>query len=77
MKFNPIFFDLDGTITDSEQGIIRSVQYALEYFNISVEQEKLLPFIGPPLKDSFSLFFPDDENKVKEAVSKFWDRGER
>lgn len=71
MKFNPIFFDLDGTITDSEQGIIRSVQYALEYFNISVEQEKLLPFIGPPLKDSFSLFFPDDENKVKEAVSKY------
>lgn len=71
VKFNPIFFDLDGTITDSEQGIIKSVQYALEYFDISVEQEKLIPFIGPPLRDSFAQFFPDDQNKVNEAISKY------
>lgn len=71
MKFNPIFFDLDGTITDSEEGIIRSVQYALDYFNVSVERGKLLPFIGPPLQDSFALLFPDDENRVNEAVSKY------
>ena len=71
VKFNPIFFDLDGTITDSEQGIIRSVQYALEYFDISVEQEKLIPFIGPPLRDSFAQFFPEDQNKVQEAINKY------
>ena len=71
MRFNPIFFDLDGTITDSAQGIIRAVQYALEAFNISASKESLIPFIGPPLRDSFSQFFPGDTEKLEQVVAKY------
>ncbi|OXS28542.1 MAG: phosphoglycolate phosphatase [Desulfovibrio sp. MES5] len=71
MRFNPIFFDLDGTITDSAQGIIRAVQYALEYFNISATEESLIPFIGPPLRDSFAHFFPGDTEKLEQVVAKY------
>ena len=52
-----IFFDLDGTLTDSAPGILNSVAYALERFGIAVPaREKLIPFIGPPLLESFQKF---------------------
>ena len=55
MKF---LFDLDGTLTDPMQGITKSVRYALNSFGIEVDDLcKLIPFIGPPLKDSFKEFY--------------------
>ena len=33
-RYHTFFFDLDGTITDSEQGITNSVKYALNKFGI-------------------------------------------
>lgn len=49
-----ILFDLDGTLTDSAPGIIRCVQYALEKCGKGTCPEReLLPFIGPPLTESF------------------------
>ena len=35
--FKYILFDLDGTITDSGEGITKAVQYALKHFGINVE----------------------------------------
>ena len=34
MRYKYIFFDLDGTLTDSKEGIIKSAQYALLCFGI-------------------------------------------
>lgn len=49
-----MLFDLDGTITDSAEGIINSVIYALEKINQPIPERKdLYSFIGPPLKESF------------------------
>ncbi|KOF56954.1 hypothetical protein AGR56_10145 [Clostridium sp. DMHC 10] len=64
-----ILFDLDGTLTNSKEGITKSVQYALNKFNISVQDlNSLEKFIGPPLKDSFMEYYDFDENKADEAV---------
>ena len=53
MKYQHIFFDLDGTLTDSADGIVNSVRYALEKQGIvPPAREQLLPFVGPPLLDS-------------------------
>ncbi len=50
-----IFFDLDGTITDSAEGILNSVTYALRKLGITPPpREELLFFIGPPLLRSFA-----------------------
>ena len=49
-----LLFDLDGTLTDPKVGITTCVQYALKSFGIEEpDLDKLEPFIGPPLKDSF------------------------
>ena len=58
MSYQYILFDLDGTLTDSQQGITNCVKYALEGLGIKEEDEKkLLRFLGPPLLDSFIFFF--------------------
>ena len=64
-------FDLDGTITDSQEGILNSVMYALDHFGISVRKDSLLFFIGPPLKQSFARYFPGDSERVALAVEKY------
>lgn len=49
-----LFFDLDGTLTDSREGILGSIRYALERMGKSCPPEaELIAFIGPPLRDTF------------------------
>ena len=38
MKLKRVFFDLDGTLTDSMPGITRGVQYALKHYGIHVDE---------------------------------------
>lgn len=71
MRHSHIFFDLDGTLIDSKPGIIRSVEHALNFFDIHIPSEKLVPFIGPPLRDSFAQVFPDAPAKVELAIQKY------
>lgn len=67
-----ILFDLDGTLTDPMMGITKSVRYALNYYGIEVaDLNDLLPFIGPPLRDSFQEFYGFDSKKADEAVVKY------
>ncbi|MDE5950076.1 MAG: HAD hydrolase-like protein, partial [Acetatifactor sp.] len=70
-----ILFDLDGTLTDPKVGITTCVQYALHSFGIEEpDLDKLEPFIGPPLKDSFMEFYGMDEKQAGEAVEKYRER---
>jgi len=67
-----VLFDLDGTVTDPKIGITKSVQHALKYYNIKVDDlDSLNPFIGPPLKDSFMNFYNFDEITAVEAIEKY------
>jgi len=75
-----ILFDLDGTLTDPYEGITRSVQYALRSFGIEVEDRRQLTrFIGPPLRESFQVYYGLSEEDAEQAVAKyreyFADRG--
>ena len=70
MKKQYILFDLDGTLTDPAEGITKSVQYALKHFGIEEDDlEKLQPFIGPPLMESFMDFYGFSEEQAREAVT--------
>ncbi|PRR86869.1 HAD family hydrolase [Clostridium luticellarii] len=69
MKYKYILFDLDGTLTDSKEGITKSVQYALRKYHISVKNlNSLENFIGPPLKDSFMQYYNFNEGQAIKAV---------
>ena len=63
-----ILFDLDGTLTDSGEGIMKSTIFALNHYGIEAPPEaQLRTVVGPPLTESFARFgVPQD--KVEEAV---------
>lgn len=64
-----ILFDLDGTLTDPGAGITNSVAYALEKYNIIVEDKtELYKFVGPPLQESFQKFYGFSEEQSLKAV---------
>ena len=71
MRINHVFFDLDGTLTDSAEGILNSVVHALAYFNLQLPREALISFIGPPLKDSFAPLLNNDQKMVETAIAKY------
>ena len=57
----PICFDLDGTLTDPKQGIVRSIRYALQRLgrDAAPEDDDLTWCIGPPLLESFEVLLGD------------------
>lgn len=73
--FEYILFDLDGTLTDPKLGITSSVQYALRALGIEEPSlDKLEPFIGPPLSDSFREFYGLNEEQIVTAIAKYRER---
>ncbi|MBR4344295.1 MAG: HAD hydrolase-like protein [Lachnospiraceae bacterium] len=64
-----IFFDLDGTLTKSEFGIMAAAVRALNHFGIEIPSEEILKkFIGPPLYVSFHDFYGLSEEDSQEAI---------
>lgn len=73
--FKYIFFDLDGTLTDSAEGITKCVQYALAARGIKEpDLNKLRPFIGPPLLESFMNFYGMTEEEARFCTAKYRER---
>lgn len=70
-----ILFDLDGTLTDPEEGITKCVQYALRSFGIDEPcLSKLRCYIGPPLKSSFMEYHGLGDEQAAAAVQKYRER---
>jgi phosphoglycolate phosphatase len=70
----PIFFDLDGTLTDPKIGITRSIQYALGKLDRPVPLEDELTWcIGPPLLPSLKKLLGDGE-LARKALSLYRER---
>ena len=75
MKYTHVFFDLDGTLIDSSEGITRSVQYALERMGFDVPpKSELLGFIGPPLLWGFSELCGMNPEQARHAVTLYRER---
>lgn len=69
--YQTILFDLDGTITDSGSGIMRSILYATEQLGWPAPSEETLrSFIGPPLYESFLHMAPSAE-AAQQAVGHY------
>lgn len=75
MEKKYILFDLDGTLTDSKEGITKSVQYALK--SVGVEEpdiDRLQCYIGPPLDVSLKKFHGIEGEEAKKAIEKYRER---
>lgn len=74
-KYDVIIFDLDGTLSDSGEGITKSVQYALKKLNILEDDlENLKHFVGPPLKAEFMKNYHLTEEQGADAVRFYRER---
>jgi phosphoglycolate phosphatase len=72
-----VLIDLDGTITDSEEGVTKCIAYALESFGIRVDSLKSLrKYIGPPITWSFADAGLTPE-QIEPAIRKYRERYER
>lgn len=70
-----VLFDLDGTLTESGEGIIKSVQYALEKMGKpEPDGEKLRVFIGPPLLEQFMEYVGLTKEEAEQAVFYYRER---
>ena len=62
MSTRPLFFDLDGTLTDSRPGILASMRHALTSLGLAVPaEESLSRFIGPPTHEAFRELLDSDD----------------
>ena len=72
MKYQYLLFDLDGTLTNPEVGITRSVDYALQQFGIETNDlSELRKLIGPPLLDSFRTLYGFSESQAQQAIEHY------
>ena len=72
-KYDVIAFDLDGTLTDPEQGLVDGFIYAFKKMGVTDygDRESLRRFIGPSLYVVWQDEFGFDETTVVEAIEKF------
>jgi phosphoglycolate phosphatase len=73
LKYKYLLFDLDGTLINTLEGVVKCAQYALNKYGIEKDLESLRPFLGPPLHDSFLRFGISEENAA-EAIAHFRER---
>ena len=64
-----VFFDLDGTLTDSRPGILAGMASALTALGLPTRPEAVPEdVIGPPLYDSFCGIYGFDDARAREGV---------
>ena len=74
MALKSILFDLDGTLTDSGEGIMNCVALALQHYGIPIPpREELRIFVGPPLQENF-LKFGIPQEEIDNAIKVFRSR---
>ncbi len=70
-----LLFDLDGTITKSEEGIFNCIKYALDWAKIPYPSPEVFrSFIGPSLYDSFANTLHMEDAQAKKMVAKYRER---
>ena len=75
MNPKTILFDLDGTLTDSGEGIIHCAQLALQELGLPIPtKEAMRVIVGPPLSDSFIRFGvrPEDTDKATQIYRRHY-----
>lgn len=72
LGYTTLLFDLDGTLTDSAEGILNCVRLALDTLGITeTDQKRLFSFIGPPLSESFKRLYGIEGEPAKKALRVF------
>lgn len=71
MEKKYVLFDLDGTLTDSYEGIVNSLKYCLAKFNTEARPDTFRKIIGPPVTWSLKTFYGFDDERAMQALMYF------
>lgn len=72
--YDPIIFDLDGTLTDSKDGIIAGIQYALEKEGLPrFDEKRIIASIGGPLREVICKHHGLDDQATTRLIVRFRD----
>jgi len=75
MRYKAVLFDVDGTVLDTSEGIVKSVKETIEHFDLErLPESEILHFIGPPIEWSFEGKCGVTGDRLKEVVAYFRDR---
>ena len=67
-----LFFDLDGTLCNSEEGILNAVCYAIDRLGLPPQERgQLRHFIGPPLSRTFAADYGLSPEAAQRAVDTY------
>ena len=74
-NYKYIIFDLDGTLSDSKEGITKSVQYALKKVGIIEDDlDNLNHFVGPPMVEEYMKSYGMSKEKAFETLDYYRER---
>lgn len=75
MSPSALFFDMDGTLIDSEPGIVGGIVHTFDALGQMLPSaDQLRGWIGPPLRDSFHERFGGDQGLVEQALALYRER---
>lgn len=70
--YDTVIWDLDGTLIDTSQGVIKAVQHTINKLSLPLLPQNIIEkFVGPPIHDSFSRYYDLDEDRVQKAANIF------
>lgn len=71
-QYKCVVFDLDGTLLDTSEGVVASVQYTIEKYGLpKLSEEQLDSFIGPPIQNSFAIQYGLEGPILQELATTF------
>ncbi len=74
-KYDYVLFDFDGTVVDTGEGILKSLQYSFEQMGRDIpDMSELKKFIGPPVYYSYTHYYGVSEQEVDEYIRKYRER---
>ena len=74
-KYDYVIFDFDGTVVDTGEGILKSLQYSFKEMGREVpDLNDLKKFIGPPIYYSYTTFYGVSEEEVGMYIKKYRER---
>lgn len=74
-KYDYVIFDFDGTVVDTGEGILKSLQYSFKEMDREVpDLNDLKKFIGPPIYYSYTTFYGVSEEEVGMYIKKYRER---
>ena len=74
-RYDYVIFDFDGTVVDTGEGILKSLQYSFKEMGREVpDLNDLKKFIGPPIYYSYTTFYNVSEDEVGMYIQKYRER---